>query len=297
MFNLTYLAKKTFLVAQEHRPLKFDIWRSLVERQVEQFCADAALDEQVCSELLVKEFKQLKVRAKDATHATRRTVFDKQFKNKHCVLAIYVCHVHHWHLWQGYPQGQQLLIPIFKAHCICLSPPRTHHLSLSNLEPTLQRSSVDSSKNQKDGFVARSQIQYCFIFNSVFHLFHIQYQGPGHESKPAQAKTCELQSTGLRGSKSQQDAWWLGCNLHSWTFQNNKGPWSKVLHMEQILLTMEHMARERSLKATWFETIRIIYLWLNRTRLCKFLHPSDHHYFYFCKELFEYLTPVTCPRS
>ena len=44
---------------------------SLVRDKIEQVCADAALDEQVGAELLQKEFKSLKVRTKDATHATQ----------------------------------------------------------------------------------------------------------------------------------------------------------------------------------------------------------------------------------
>ena len=60
-------------LAQDKKPLKFDLMDSLVKDKIEQVCADAALDEQVGAELLQKEFKSLKVRTKDATHATRRT--------------------------------------------------------------------------------------------------------------------------------------------------------------------------------------------------------------------------------
>ena len=60
-------------INQDKKPLPVDIWQSLIDAKVEQFCSDAALDEQVCSELLQHEFKGLKVRAKDVTHATRRT--------------------------------------------------------------------------------------------------------------------------------------------------------------------------------------------------------------------------------
>ena len=37
-----------------------DIWQSLIDTNVEQFCSDAALDEQVCSELLQREFQRVK---------------------------------------------------------------------------------------------------------------------------------------------------------------------------------------------------------------------------------------------
>ena len=63
-------------INQDKKPLPVDIWQSLIDAKVEQFCSDAALDAQVCSELLQHEFKGLKVRAKDVTHATRRTPWD-----------------------------------------------------------------------------------------------------------------------------------------------------------------------------------------------------------------------------
>ena len=60
-------------LTQDKKPLSFDLMESLVHDKIEQVCADGALDEQVGAELLQKEFKSLKVRTKDATHATRRT--------------------------------------------------------------------------------------------------------------------------------------------------------------------------------------------------------------------------------
>lgn len=40
--------------------------------KVEQFCSDAARDEQVAGELLAAAYPNLKVRSKDTCHATRR---------------------------------------------------------------------------------------------------------------------------------------------------------------------------------------------------------------------------------
>ena len=59
------------MTAQDKRPLSFDLVESL-KGKIEHFCADGGLDEQVCSELLQQEFPALKVRVRDATHATRR---------------------------------------------------------------------------------------------------------------------------------------------------------------------------------------------------------------------------------